>query len=83
MPEPIDLTMCADCAQIYANGIDEHSDEQKSHAHTMLMHTEDWRGQIAVGEHTDEFSARRCDTCGTDTCGDRYSGVLFGTMGGA
>lgn len=72
-----DLTMCADCAHMYVNGIDEHDDNQRAHMLVAFEHTKEWTGTIVIGEHTDEFSARECDTCGTTDAGDRYSGSLL------
>lgn len=72
-----DLTMCTDCAHTIANGIDHHDDDARAHMLAMFEHTRDWSGTIVVGEHTDDFSARECDTCGTVLAGDRYDGVLL------
>lgn len=79
----IDLTMCVDCAHTYANGIDEHDADQRAHVLTMAAYTKDWRGHVAVGEHVSDFSSTRCDCCGTDLAGHRFTGALFGSMGGA
>lgn len=69
------LVMCADCALIIANGAE--SDEDKAHARVMFEHTADWHGHIVSGEQTDDFSAARCDTCGTDLAGHRFAGHLL------
>lgn len=73
-----DLTMCADCAQIHANGIDVNSDADRAHVLLMFDTTSTWTGTIVVGEHTSDFSATRCDTCDTTLAGHRYSGALLG-----
>lgn len=72
-----DLTMCADCAMLTANGVDPHDLDQRAHAMLMWETTQHWTGHIVVDSQTDEFSARRCDTCNTTDAGARYSGVLL------
>lgn len=72
-----DLTMCANCAIITANGIDDHSDDDRAHLLLMHLTTADWSGHIVLGEQTHDFSARRCDTCDTTVAGARYDGVLL------
>lgn len=65
-----DLTICTDCAMIYANGID--TPEQGAHVKQMLAHTPDMTGTVAVDEISHDFSPRQCDTCGTTLAGERW-----------
>lgn len=72
-----DLTLCADCAITYANGIDEHDADQIAHVRNMIAFTPTMTGHVAVGEIITDFSARQCDTCGTTDAGTRFDGALL------
>lgn len=75
----VPLTLCDDCGQIAANGVDAHDPEQKDHLLRMIKHTPHWRGSLVV--HTDshrDFETGTCDGCDTGLAGGRWTASLIG-----
>lgn len=73
-----ELSICADCANIIANGVDTADPEQREHVRLMVIRTADWRGTLVVGDQSHDFAVNPCDVCGTDLAGTRFEASLLG-----
>ena len=72
--------LCADCAQVVANGECETPGAEFRYAEGHAALVAENHGnhvQIIVGDHTDDFGTMPCGVCGTLEAGDRWAGEIL------